>query len=111
MNAVYTPAGMEGWFREVCAPVDDPSRPPPVTDELIERMLEAGHAKRRVGRLIADPRAASMGREVAPGVSALSCRPQSGQRPVRAEEEHGADEADDGVHERDTELHADREGD
>jgi glyoxylate utilization-related uncharacterized protein len=43
MIAVYTPAGMEGWFREVCTPVDDPSRPPPpVTDELIARMLEAG---------------------------------------------------------------------
>lgn len=43
MIAVYTPAGMEGWFREVCTPVDDPSRPPPpITDELIERMLEAG---------------------------------------------------------------------
>jgi len=42
MIALYTPAGMEGWFREVCTPVDDPSRPPPVTNELIERMLEAG---------------------------------------------------------------------
>jgi quercetin dioxygenase-like cupin family protein len=43
MIAVYTPAGMEGWFREVCKPVDDPSRPPPrATDELIQRMLEAG---------------------------------------------------------------------
>jgi quercetin dioxygenase-like cupin family protein len=43
MIAVYTPAGMEGWFREVCTPVDDSSRPPPpVTEELIQRMLEAG---------------------------------------------------------------------
>ena len=43
MIAVYTPAGMEGWFREVCTPVDDPSGPPPpVTEDLIERMLEAG---------------------------------------------------------------------
>ena len=43
MIAIYTPAGIEGWFREVCTPVDDPSRPPPpLTDELIERMLEAG---------------------------------------------------------------------
>ena len=43
MIAVYTPAGMEGWFREVCTPVDDPSGPPPpVTEELIARMLEAG---------------------------------------------------------------------
>lgn len=43
MLAVYTPAGMEGWFREVCTPVDDPSQTPPsVTPELIGRMLEAG---------------------------------------------------------------------
>jgi quercetin dioxygenase-like cupin family protein len=43
MLTVYTPAGMEGWFREVCTPVTDPSLPaPPVTPELIERMLEAG---------------------------------------------------------------------
>ena len=43
MIAVYTPAGLEGWFREVCMPVDDPSAaPPPVTEELIQRMLEAG---------------------------------------------------------------------
>jgi mannose-6-phosphate isomerase-like protein (cupin superfamily) len=43
MLAVYTPAGMERWFEEVCTPVLDPSlAPPPVTPELIERMLEAG---------------------------------------------------------------------
>lgn len=43
MLAIYTPAGMEGWFMEVCTPVSDPSlAPPPVTPELIERMLEAG---------------------------------------------------------------------
>jgi quercetin dioxygenase-like cupin family protein len=43
MLAVYTPAGMEGWFREVCTPVTDPTQPPPpVTPELIARMLEAG---------------------------------------------------------------------
>jgi quercetin dioxygenase-like cupin family protein len=43
MLTVYTPAGMEGWFREVCTPVSDPSLPaPPVTPDLIERMLEAG---------------------------------------------------------------------
>jgi quercetin dioxygenase-like cupin family protein len=43
MIAVYTPAGMEGWFREVCTPVGDPAEaPPPVTPELIERMLDAG---------------------------------------------------------------------
>jgi hypothetical protein len=43
MIAVYTPAGMEGWFREVCTPVKDPSAaPPPVTPELLERMREAG---------------------------------------------------------------------
>lgn len=43
MIAAYTPAGMEGWFREVFTPVTDPTQPPPpVTAELIERMLEAG---------------------------------------------------------------------
>jgi quercetin dioxygenase-like cupin family protein len=43
MVAVYSPAGMEGWFREVCTPVTDASAaPPPVTPELITRMLEAG---------------------------------------------------------------------
>jgi len=43
MLAIYTPAGMEGWFLEVCTPVSDTSAsPPPVTPELIERMLEAG---------------------------------------------------------------------
>ena len=45
MIAVYTPAGMEGWFRkEVCTAVDDPSwpAPPPVTEEMVQRMLEAG---------------------------------------------------------------------
>jgi quercetin dioxygenase-like cupin family protein len=43
MVAVYTPAGMEGWFVEVFDPVDDPSAPPPpVTPELIERMVAAG---------------------------------------------------------------------
>jgi quercetin dioxygenase-like cupin family protein len=43
MVAVYSPAGMEGWFREVCTPVTDASGPPPpVTPELIGRMLEAG---------------------------------------------------------------------
>jgi quercetin dioxygenase-like cupin family protein len=43
MIAVYTPAGMEGWFREVCTPVTDESAsPPPVTPELIERMVAAG---------------------------------------------------------------------
>jgi mannose-6-phosphate isomerase-like protein (cupin superfamily) len=44
MIAIYTPSGMEGWFREVCTPVDDPAitSPPPVTAAMIERMLEAG---------------------------------------------------------------------
>lgn len=43
MIAVYTPAGMEGWFREVCTPVTDESATPPaVTPELIDRMLAAG---------------------------------------------------------------------
>ena len=43
MIAVYTPAGMEGWFREVCTPVGDPTEPPPTVDErMIARMVEAG---------------------------------------------------------------------
>ena len=43
MIAIYTPAGTEGWFLEVCTPVTDTSAsPPPVTTELIELMLEAG---------------------------------------------------------------------
>jgi len=42
MIAVYTPAGMEGWFREVCTPADESGSPPPVTPELIERMVAAG---------------------------------------------------------------------
>jgi mannose-6-phosphate isomerase-like protein (cupin superfamily) len=43
MIAVYTPAGMEGWFREVFTPVtDEAASPPPVTPELIERMVVAG---------------------------------------------------------------------
>jgi quercetin dioxygenase-like cupin family protein len=43
MLTLYTPAGMEGWFREVFERVDDPDRqPPPVTDAMIARMLEAG---------------------------------------------------------------------
>jgi hypothetical protein len=33
---------MEGWFREVCTPAEDlTTDPPPVTPELIQRMIEA----------------------------------------------------------------------
>jgi quercetin dioxygenase-like cupin family protein len=43
MVAVYTPAGMEGWFREVFDAAHDPSlAPPPITEAMIARMLEAG---------------------------------------------------------------------
>ena len=43
MIAVYSPAGMEGWFREVYQPVKDPSEPPPpVTPEMLEGMRVAG---------------------------------------------------------------------
>ena len=43
MVAVYTPAGMEGWFREVYAEVVDPAGPPPpVTEEMLRAMHEAG---------------------------------------------------------------------
>lgn len=39
----FVPAGMEHYFREVCAEVTDRSAPvPPATDELIERMIAAG---------------------------------------------------------------------
>jgi quercetin dioxygenase-like cupin family protein len=56
MLTVYRPAGMEGWFREVCTPVSDPSRPAPaVTAELIERMLEAGPRHNVEWLLPADP--------------------------------------------------------
>jgi hypothetical protein len=35
--------GDGGWFRELCPPITDGSQtPPPITDELIARMLEAG---------------------------------------------------------------------
>lgn len=43
MLTVYTPAGMERWFEEVCTPVSDPTlTPPPADPELIQRMLAAG---------------------------------------------------------------------
>ena len=43
MIAVYTPAGMEGLVSRGCTPVIDGSAPPPpVTPELIERMVAAG---------------------------------------------------------------------
>jgi quercetin dioxygenase-like cupin family protein len=43
MLTIYTPAGMEGWFREVFEPAPDlETIPPPPTPEMIERMLEAG---------------------------------------------------------------------
>lgn len=43
MLTVYTPAGMEGWFREVCIPVaDEAATPPPATPEMLSRMAAAG---------------------------------------------------------------------
>jgi quercetin dioxygenase-like cupin family protein len=43
MITVYTPAGMEGWFREVFVVTHDASLIPPPPDEaMIARMLEAG---------------------------------------------------------------------
>jgi quercetin dioxygenase-like cupin family protein len=43
MLTMFTPAGMEGWFRETFVPVDDPAKPPPpISDDMIERMLDAG---------------------------------------------------------------------
>lgn len=38
----FVPAGMEGYFRTVFPPVTDPkAAPPPITDELIQKMQEA----------------------------------------------------------------------
>jgi quercetin dioxygenase-like cupin family protein len=43
MLTIYTPAGMEGWFREVFDPPEDITKtPPPPDDAMIARMLEAG---------------------------------------------------------------------
>jgi quercetin dioxygenase-like cupin family protein len=43
MITVYTPAGMEGWFREVFeAPLDARATPPPPTEAMLARMHEAG---------------------------------------------------------------------
>lgn len=43
MLTIYTPAGMEGWFREVFEPpVDRTATPPPPTPEMLQRMVEAG---------------------------------------------------------------------
>jgi hypothetical protein len=45
MYTIYTPAGMEGWFREVFDRIarGDFDRTPPAADEaMIARMLEAG---------------------------------------------------------------------
>jgi quercetin dioxygenase-like cupin family protein len=40
--ATFSPAGIEGFFRDVGEPVTDPSAaPPPVTDETIARFLAA----------------------------------------------------------------------
>lgn len=42
MLAIFTPAGMEGWFEEVLDPADRIGLAPPPTPELIARMLAAG---------------------------------------------------------------------
>lgn len=45
MYTLYTPAGMEGWFREVferVAPEDFDKTPAPPDEAMIGRMLEAG---------------------------------------------------------------------
>ena len=45
MYTIYTPAGMEGWFREVFDPVQPghfDKTPPPADEAMIARMLEAG---------------------------------------------------------------------
>ena len=45
MYTIYTPAGMEGWFREVferVRPGDFEIAPPPADEAMIARMLDAG---------------------------------------------------------------------
>jgi quercetin dioxygenase-like cupin family protein len=42
MIAVYSPAGMEGWFIDVCTPASESAECPPVDQALIDRMTEAG---------------------------------------------------------------------
>ena len=45
MYTIYTPAGMEGWFREVferVRPDEFDMAPPPVDEAMIARMLDAG---------------------------------------------------------------------
>jgi mannose-6-phosphate isomerase-like protein (cupin superfamily) len=45
MYTIYTPAGMEGWFREVferVRPGDFDTAPPPADEAMIARMLDAG---------------------------------------------------------------------
>ena len=45
MYTIYTPAGMEGWFREVferIRPGDFETAPPPADEAMIARMLDAG---------------------------------------------------------------------
>jgi mannose-6-phosphate isomerase-like protein (cupin superfamily) len=45
MYTIYTPAGMEGWFREVFERVrtgDFDRAPPPADEAMIARMLDAG---------------------------------------------------------------------
>jgi mannose-6-phosphate isomerase-like protein (cupin superfamily) len=45
MYTIYTPAGMEGWFRDVfelVPPGQFHMAPPPADDAMIARMLEAG---------------------------------------------------------------------
>ena len=45
MYTIYTPAGMEGWFREVferVRPGEFHMAPPPADEAMIARMLDAG---------------------------------------------------------------------
>ena len=45
MLAIFSPAGMEGWFTEALDDAQDRAAvPPPPTPEMIERMLAAGPA-------------------------------------------------------------------
>ena len=43
MIVTFTPAGMEGWFEKTLIPISEENQmPPPTSQEMIQRMLDAG---------------------------------------------------------------------